>query len=88
MKDKILMLIIGILIGAIIATGVFLVLELNDDDSSSADTSMEMPSGDMGEMNDGDFDPNSVGGERPDEEEDSNETSNNSTDDEEDEDDD
>ena len=78
MKKEFLTFVIGVLIGAIIATGVFLVLELNDDDSSSADTSMEMPSGDMGEMNDGDFDPNSVGGERPDEDEDS---TNNSTDD-------
>ena len=86
MKKEFLTFVIGVLIGAIIATGVFLVLELNDDDSSSADTSMEMPSGDMGEMNDGDFDPNSVGGERPDEDEDS--TNNSTDDDDEDEDDD
>ena len=80
MKKEFLTFVIGVLIGAIIATGVFLVLELNDNDSSNIETSMEAPSGEMGEMGDGDFDPNSVGGERQDEE-DSNETSNNSTDD-------
>ena len=77
MKKEFLTFVIGVLIGAIIATGVFLVLELNDN-SSSTETSMEMPSGEMGEMEDGDFDPNSVGEERPDDA-DSDETSNNST---------
>ena len=75
MKKEFLTFVIGVLIGAIIATGVFLVLEMNDDDSSSdVSTSMEAPSGDMENMEDGDFDPNSVGGERPDNDE-SNEVS-------------
>lgn len=53
MKKEILMLIIGILIGAIIATGVFLLLQNNDSDNnaSSSQSMPSAPSGDMPQMN-------------------------------------
>lgn len=59
MKKEILMLIIGILIGAIIATGIFLVLQ-----NSNSQGNMDTQRGSMGEMGDAPdaMDGNFVGG--------------------------
>lgn len=48
MKDKILLFIIGVLVGAIISTGAFFVYtKLTTNNSNSQQTQMQMPSGNM-----------------------------------------
>lgn len=48
MKDKILLFIIGVLVGAIISTGAFFVYtKLTTNNSNSQQTQMQMPGGNM-----------------------------------------
>ncbi len=78
MKKEILMLIIGILIGAIITTGIFLVLKGNSEESVMGDRGSmrgEMPSMDDDMLEGG------KGGTRPDNDTDNNETTNTSEED-------
>ena len=54
MKDKILLFIIGVLVGAIISTGAFFVYtKLTTNNSNSQQTQMQMPGGNMQGMQSG-----------------------------------
>ena len=56
MKDKILMLVIGVLIGAVVTAGGFLIFSKNN--TNSAPTMKDGQRPDMSEM--GNFDPNTI----------------------------
>ncbi len=59
MKKTILTLIIGILIGAIITTGVFLIIDKNKTDDTPEGKGEMMQGGERPNGEDGDFDPSS-----------------------------